>query len=110
MDSRKSGFRRPEDILGIGSFLNLKVVLDVSHAYDADPGGFLARKFLESMKEKIVEVHLSGSECGHRPVFETRQTEFVKEAFSAGTPVIVESILSPGNILREKEYILDVLK
>ncbi len=85
---------------------NFKMVLDINHAYTNDPTMKLARDFYLEFKNRITQIHLSGFEKFHEPLFKTRQQKIVEAIPDIALPIIVESVMQPREIAQEKEYIL----
>lgn len=111
MDRKKSMGRNPNDIfLILEQYPEWKMVLDLNHVYTNDQSMKLAESFIEKFGNKIAEIHLSGFIKSHDPLFETRQAKIIESAKGISVPIIVESLLSPENLEREKKYILKILK
>lgn len=107
MDHRKESYRSVNDM---GSLLSTNkkygFVLDMNHIYVNDPTMALANEFYKTLGDRIKEVHLSGFKVLHDPLFETEQSEIIKAIQNFDVPIIVESLLTPGTIVQEKDYIL----
>ena len=89
--------------------LNWKLVLDVNHCFTNDATFALTRDFYQRLGDRIVQIHLSGFQTLHEPLFLTRQKEIVYNIENSTVPIIIESILAPADLEREREYILKVL-
>lgn len=107
MDDRKKSHQKPEDFDEIFSQANdYKMVLDVNHICTNDASMELAKGFYEKFKDRIVEIHLSGYAGYHDPLFQTNQVDIIKAIRDFKTPMIIESVLSPEDLEKERNYIL----
>jgi endonuclease IV len=111
MDNRKSLFQTPENIKRIvDENDNFKVVLDVNHIYTNDPTMKLASRFYEELGNKIVQIHLSGYKEFHDPLYMTKQTGIIAAIKDLTVPLIIESVISPDEIEKERNYILEAIQ
>ena len=114
MDNRKKSHR---DVLGLrevlGKVEGATVVLDVNHAFTNDPTCVLAFHFWHNLYAKIDQIHLSGYDelngLSHAPLFKTRQIEIVRSIKNLNLPIIIESVLAPSELAKERDYILSVI-
>lgn len=107
MDNRKKSCKSVDDIENI--LLkndNFKFILDVNHCYSNDSSMKLAMKFYEKLGNRISQIHLSGFKGYHDPLFETEQLEIIRSIQSFDVPIIIESVVNPKTIERERDYIL----
>ena len=110
MDNRKNSFQGWIEIKKVlDEYPDFKLVLDVNHLYGNDSSLENAKDFYRELGDKISEIHLSGYLGYHEPISETKQLEILKGIQNLNVPIIVESVLSPNNILEEKNYILENL-
>lgn len=110
MDNRKDSFQGWREIKEIlDTHPNFGLVLDVNHIYGNDPSMESIKDFYRELGSKISEIHLSGYDGSHKPIFETKQLGILKSIQGTNIPIIVESVLSPDNIMKEKNYILENL-
>ena len=110
MDNRKGSHKQPEDFDGIFSQDNkYKLVLDVNHIYSNDPSMGLAKDFYSKFKDRIAQIHLSGYTGYHDPIFQTKQEEIIKAIQDFEVPIIIESVLAPEDLEKERQYILKVI-
>ncbi len=111
MDNRKPSFQNPFELIKIlDKFPEFKVVLDVNHIFSNDSSMRLAEEFYRLLGDKIVQIHLSGYAGYHEPLFETEQQQIFKSIQNLKTPIIVESVLPPEDLDKEKNYILNLAK
>ena len=111
MDNRKESHRSVSDMVQLFEDTSqLHMVLDVNHVYSNDTSMGLAKEFYKSCGERIKEIHLSGLEELHDPLFQTKQPEIINAIQNWDVPVVIESRLSSTDELsQELEYINDVL-
>ena len=110
MDHNKKSFRSVEDIKDIlDRFPKFGFVLDVNHILTNDPTLKSVSTFFDVLGGKIVQYHLSGYKTLHDPLFKTKQVEIIQAMQIKNLPIIVESLLAPEDIVRERNYILENL-
>jgi len=110
MDNRKQSFQRPDELERVLSLdVAYKLVLDVNHIYSNDPSMELARTFYSRLGSKIAQIHLSGYIEYHDPIYVTRQIDIIKSIQDFSVPIIIESVISPQEISKERNYILEVI-
>ena len=111
MDNRKNSYHKAKDFDEIFSQTNkYKLVLDVNHIYTNDASMELAKSFYQKLKDRIVEIHLSGYAGYHEPLFQTKQVNIIKAVQNIKMPIIIESLLSLEDLEKERNYILKNLK
>jgi sugar phosphate isomerase/epimerase len=113
MDNRKMAYKTPAEFESVfAKNENLSLVLDVNHAYTNDPSLQLATRFCEKFGNRIVQVHLSGYSGYHEPLFKmpAEQKKIIKAVRNLDVPIIVESILGPDELVKERDYILKTLQ
>ncbi len=115
MDDRKKHYKDSEDFkIFFDEHPDWFLVLDLGHANSNDKTMVLAKEFIEFFKERIVEIHLSGYEKFHEPLYRTRQVEIIKYCEKLSAPIIIESVFEPSDglegINKELEYVLQNLK
>jgi hypothetical protein len=115
MDDRKEHFKNlPE----LKEFFNLhpnwSLVLDVGHCNANDKSMVLANELIVEFRNRIKEIHLSGYETFHDPLYRTRQTEIIDRCKDLEVPIIIESTfqISDGveGVKKEFDYIMMNLK
>ena len=108
MDNRSDLFKNPQDFKELFSKnKGHKLIVDLNHIYANDRSMKLAGDFYKELGDRINEIHLSGCLTGHQPLFETKQLEILEAMRDFNTPIIIESILQPQDLIKEKNYILD---
>ncbi len=110
MDNRKASHKTPGDLVGLlAENPQFGFVLDVNHSFSNDPSMQLVADFYEKLGDRIIEIHLSGYIGYHEPIFETKQPEIIRAIQNFNVPIIVESVLLPQDIKKEKDYILQTI-
>ncbi len=111
MDRRKTTGQRPESLQPILSrYPDWKLVLDVNHVFTNDPSMQLANRLRQTFQQRIAQIHLSGYREYHEPLFKTQQTDIIEAAKGLKVPIIIESVLSPDSLVRERDYVLAKLE
>jgi hypothetical protein len=111
MDRRKTFGKNVEDMEEFLKNEKYKFVLDVNHCYTNDKTMKLANYFYVKFKDKISEIHLSGFEVFHEPLFKTKQIEILDAVPRENIPIIIESMCNNIDEMREElKYIKDYLK
>ena len=112
MDSRKSSFRDVESMRSLfDQHENFKMVLDLNHCFTNDPTMKLAERFIETLGDKVGQIHLSGFAGFHEPLFQTKQLEILKYCRELNAPIVIESVLpDAADIKKEFDYIVENLK
>ncbi|MBI4160330.1 MAG: hypothetical protein HY506_00285 [Candidatus Yanofskybacteria bacterium] len=116
MDSRKASYKSAEDMqrLLMHTFsqdCEFGMVLDVNHAYTNDQSLHLTATLWQKFYQWIDQIHLSGFDPQngyHDPLFKTGQKEIVQSVENANLPIIIESVLDPGELVCERDYILEI--
>lgn len=107
MDNRKNSYKSVSDTETVMlRNNNFKLILDVNHCYSNDSSMRLAEEFYKKLGNKISQIHLSGFNGYHDPLFETEQLEIIRSIQNFDVPIIVESVVNPETIARERDYIL----
>lgn len=107
MDKRKVTGQFPESLQPIlNSYPRWKLVLDVNHVFTNDPSMNLAHRIRQTFQQRIAQVHLSGYREYHEPLFETRQADIIEATKGLQVPIIIESVISPEGLVRERDYVL----
>ena len=70
----------------------------------------LAKEFYDRFRGKIVQIHLSGYQGFHDPLFKTKQSEIIRAIEDLSVPIIIESILDPKELSAEIEYAKQKIK
>lgn len=110
MDHRKSVAVDIEGMKEIFALVDAKMVLDLNHCYTIDPSMNLAREFYDNFKDKIAEIHLSGFETFHEPLYKTKQLEIIEAIPDLNLSIIIEAGQnSVEDIKNEFGYIINNL-
>jgi endonuclease IV len=111
MDCHKYSYKQPYELEKLVNLNNRwKIVLDVNHVYTNDKSMELGSSFHRILSERIAEYHLSGFSTIHDPLYKTKQIKIIKAIKNFRLPVIVESLLTPETIKKEKDYIIKMMK
>ncbi|MEK9130070.1 MAG: hypothetical protein AAB526_01575, partial [Patescibacteria group bacterium] len=69
---------------------------------------------IKEFKDIIKEIHLSGYEIFHDPLYRTKQAEIIKYCKKLDVPIIIESTFEKSDdaevVAKEYNYILENLK
>lgn len=110
MDQRKDFGGSVEDLREVFEQIDAKMVIDLNHCYVNDNSMGLASDFTEAFGDRITEIHLSGFEWLHEPLFRTRQSEILEAIHDKSLPIIIESgCETVGDAKKEFEYIKSYL-
>ncbi len=107
MDDRKQGFK---DVASMSALLrslpDWGLVLDVGHCKVNDKTMKLAYDFVAEFRDRIREIHLSGYETIHDPLYRTKQVEIIEACRQLEVPIIIESEFKifDGQEGAKKEY------
>ena len=111
MDCRKSSFQTPEELSHVVmKSENFKAVLDVNHIYTNDPTLQSVPRFYKELGDRIVQTHLSGYTELHDPLYVTKQTQIVAAVKDLTLPIIIESVISPNEVEKERSYVLETFQ
>ena len=91
MDWKQDFGKYTDSLEDIFSKFDVPMVLDLNHCYTNDPSMLLARDFAENFGGRIEEIHVSGFEKLHEPLFKTKQTEILQAIPDKRLPIIIES-------------------
>lgn len=83
------------------------MVLDMNHMYTNDHTMQLGKDLYNNFKDRIAQIHLSGFEKIHEPLFKTKQKQIIDAIPDKLLPLIVESTMKPQEIKKERKYIMD---
>lgn len=110
MDWRKEVGKYVESLQDIFSKFDVPMVLDVNHCLTNDPSLHLVADMFEAFGSRIKEIHLSGFEASHEPLFETGQDELMQAIVGKDLPVIIESrCASLADLEKEFVYVQKIL-
>jgi hypothetical protein len=85
---------------------NWKFVLDLNHCYSNDRTMKLAKDFIARLGNRLAEVHLSGYEVYHEPLFRNDQDIIIEQCKDLAVPIIIESTFDNlDDIGKEFDYI-----
>lgn len=106
MDWQKEIGKYVDSMKDIFEKADAPMVLDLNHCYTNDPTMNLAKDMVENFGERIFEIHLSGFEKSHDPLFQTQQIEILEAIPDKDLPVIIESECdSVEDAKKEFEYV-----
>jgi hypothetical protein len=106
MDNRKTRFKTPRELaVLVKTTPSFKFVLDLNHVCSNDPTMELTAGFYDQLSPRLTQIHLSGYNGHHVPLFMTEQTEMVDAIQHFDTPIIIESVLPPGDLVKELKYV-----
>lgn len=92
MDWRKERGKYVDSLQAIFEKIDAKMVLDVNHCYTNDPSLLLAKQMTDEFGPRISQIHLSGFETDHQPLFKTKQVEIMNAIENKNLPIIIESV------------------
>jgi len=102
MDNRKPVGKTVRSLQDLFNRYEMDMVLDLMHCYTNDKSMNLARELSVNFKDKIKEIHLSGFDKHHAPLYKTKQTEIIEAIPDKNLPIIIESVnLHPNDLKRE---------
>ncbi|KKQ44482.1 MAG: hypothetical protein US63_C0026G0001 [Candidatus Moranbacteria bacterium GW2011_GWC2_37_8] len=106
MDWKKEIGKYVESMQEIFEKADAPMVLDLNHCYTNDPTMHLAHDMIDAFRDRIMEVHVSGFEKSHDPLFQTGQREIMEAIFDQNLPIIIESECDTVEIAKKEfEYI-----
>lgn len=106
MDNRKKSCKDVTDLRQVFNKFNVPMVLDMNHCFSNDSSMKLADDLVKAFRPKIEEIHLSGFDTFHDPLFKTKQEIIMDAMPDTSLPIIIESGLgSVEEISIELEYI-----
>ncbi|NTW27693.1 MAG: hypothetical protein HGA36_05180 [Candidatus Moranbacteria bacterium] len=91
MDWHKEVGKYTESMQAVFEKLDAPMVLNLNHCYTNDPTMHLAKEMTDTFGGRIEEIHLSGFEQGHEPLFKTKQLEIMQAIPDKRLPIIIES-------------------
>jgi hypothetical protein len=110
MDQRKEIARDVASLTKVFSELDAKMVLDLNHCFANDNTMNLSDDFYSAFKDRIAEIHLSGFDTLHDPLYKTEQRNIIEAIPDKNIPIIIESLLNTKeDIRKEFEYITNIL-
>lgn len=110
MDHNQNFARDVKDMKEVFSNVDAKMVMDVNHCFTNDPTMQLANDFYVAFGQRIQEIHLSGYEKFHEPLYLTKQPQIINAIPDKNIPIIIESTQkSLDDIVNEYKYVLEVL-
>jgi hypothetical protein len=106
MDDRKSTGRTPDELLALFElFPAATFCFDAGHARQVDPSMESAARMLRELRGRLRELHVSevGAKGEHLPLTNATRDAFaqVTHLIPADCPVIIESVIAPGEIASE---------
>lgn len=110
MDNRKMTCKDVESLQQFFNKFDMPMVLDVNHAFTNDPTMKLAEDLVGSFRPRIEEIHLSGFNSFHDPLYKTKQKLIIDAIPDINLPIIIESGLdSVEEVDIELNYIMQSL-
>jgi len=111
MDDRKTSYRGYRDLDNFfAQHSNWGLVLDLGHCKANDQTMRLADDLITGLKDRVQEIHLSGYQTLHDPLYQTGQTDIISYCDQLEVPIIIESIFTekdgPGALSQEFDYAL----
>lgn len=111
MDNRKESCKSVESLEKVFNDIEVPMVFDINHAFSNDPTMKLSEDLVKTFHTKIEEIHLSGFDTFHDPLFKTKQHVILDAIPDTNLPIIIESVLdSVEDIETELNFITDNLK
>ena len=115
MDDRKEKYKDADDLKKFFTeHQEWGFVLDLGHCNANDKTMKLAENFINELKDRIKEIHLSGYKVFHDPLHRTKQTEIINYCKNLDVPIIIESTFersdSAEDVKKEFDYILKNMK
>jgi len=106
MDWKKEIGKYTESMQDIFEKIDAPMALDLNHCYTNDPTMHLAHEMIDAFRDRIMEIHLSGFESAHEPLFKIKQTEILEAVFDHNLPIIIESECDNAQDAQEEfEYV-----
>lgn len=106
MDKQKPFGASLEDMENVFDDIDAKMVLDLNHCFTLDSSMQLAHDLYKRFSDRIVEIHISGYDKLHEPLYLTKQIEIIKAIPDKNLPIIIESVFnSPDELQQEFDYI-----
>lgn len=110
MDWRKEIGKYLDSMNEIFEKADAPMVLDLNHCFTNDPTMHLATEMIDAFRDRIMEIHLSGFESFHEPLFKTQQKEILEHIFDQQLPIILEAELeNEDEAQKEFEYVKNYL-
>lgn len=110
MDNRKNSCKNVADLKEVFTKFNSSFVLDINHVFTNDPKMELTNDLLSNFGKKLSEIHLSGFDTFHDPLYKTKQDHFVDDIRDFNVPIIIESGIDDISEAKlELEYIKTLL-
>ena len=111
MDNRKLSYKTIEEMKTLlETNPSYGMVLDVNHIYTNDKTMVIAKEFFKNCGSRIKEIHLSGYETLHDPLFKTRQSEIIESIEDFSIPIINEADTKPEDVEKERDYVTTEIK
>lgn len=106
MDNKKDVGKYVDELAQFLSNNEYGFVLDVNHIISIDETLELGYSFLNTFKDRLTEVHVSGYNGGHAPLFDTKQIELIQMVKNLDIPIIIESVFENlEDAVKELEFI-----
>lgn len=109
MDHRKQSYQDVSSMAALFAKYDFNMVLDINHCYAVKRSLEFVPAFYENFRERIVEIHLSGFQELHDPLYLTRQAEFIDAIPDATLPIILEGVPNLADLEPEYNYVSNLL-
>lgn len=101
MDTRKKSHTTVKEMRELLERRDAKMVLDIQHTYEHDPSMQLADDFLASLKDRMVQIHISGcspitEDMGPHHMLHLRDQAIIVQHTPTDIPLIIESVVPEG--------------
>lgn len=111
MDNRKKSCKSVMSLKEVFNKIDTPMVFDINHAFSNDPSMKLSDDLIKAFLPKIEEIHLSGFDTFHDPLFKTKQQVILDAIPNINIPIIIESVLdSVEEVETELQYIKNKVK
>lgn len=106
MDWRKEIGKYVDSMQAIFEKIDVSMALDLNHCFTNDPSMHLATEMYAAFGKRIKEVHVSGFEKLHEPLFRTKQLGILSAIPDRNLPIIMESGCADlEEVKKEYEYV-----
>jgi len=115
MDNRKKNFKNAADLKNFfDTHQKWSLVLDLGHCNSNDKTMLLAEELIELFQDRIKEIHLSGYEIFHDPLYRSKQKEIIAYCKRLSVPIVIESVFEKSDgvegVKKELGYVVENLK
>lgn len=111
MDWQKDFGKYTASLQDIFAKFDVPMALNLNHCYTNDPSMHLTKELFETFGGRIEEIHLSGYETSHDPLYKTKQKEILEAIPDKRIPLIIESVCeNVEELQKEFAYVKKFLK